>query len=250
MKSRPLIFSLLAFSFLLIALSFPVQAFFIYGESLPSTLYSFKMVSTLNYALALALLLNIPLLLRASSYLTLSIPLTTSLLFWNNFVTGYMNMGVSMETSLLASISFGIFTITLLSPKALQVLKDPTRRWWLQRQRATVTMPVEVKGCRINFENLQTYDLSTTGAFLVGFDEFDFEQTSEIGRVFDLSIAVSPLLKVKCEARMVRAVTDEDSRYPRGIGVQFLGISRKDQNKIDQYVKTDQPQYGRDSIAV
>ncbi|MCB0420016.1 MAG: PilZ domain-containing protein, partial [Bdellovibrionales bacterium] len=239
MNKRPLIFFILSIVFLGIALSFPFQAAWVYGEGLWDVANNIEMISFLNVLVMIALVAHIPLFLRASRWLILTLPATVVLVAWNNYVVGAMDMGASLPWIVSATAGFIALSGSLLAPSPRRLLLNPSLRWWLQKRRAKVVMPVEIKGCRFDLDHLKTFDLSTSGAYLTGFSDADWERTPEVGKVFDLSLALSPLLKIKCEAKLVRVSEKGTDSYPRGIGIQFVDLKRRDQQKMDRYLKTE-----------
>lgn len=239
MRKRPLLFLFLTLAFVAIAFSFPLQSAFVYGDGLFDIISTLKMISLLNVLVMVALVANVPLLLRASPFLVISVPFAMGVVLWNNYVVGSMNMGVTPQVALLASIGFVSLSATLLSPSIRNLLRNPAQRWWLQSRRAQLKMPAEIKGCRLDVDHLNTYDISSSGAFLTGFSDFEWENPPEMGKVVDLSLTLTPLLKVKCEAKLVRLSEGDGPNYPRGVGIQFVGMDRKDQVRINRYIRDE-----------
>lgn len=240
MKKRPRILFIIVSIFLLIVLSFPFQAAFLYGHRLQELSIILSKISLLNFLVALALLANIPLILRASRWLILSLPLTLILVGWNNWVVGMTGHDFSSKLTWVATGVFALLTGFIFSPTVWNLIREPKKRWWLQSLRRTVTLPMTIEPVRGSKLETKTYDLSRTGAFvsLSSWDELEYPMHE--GDVINVKFNLGTINRISCSAKVIRR-TDTSGQYPMGIGLHFLNLQRNHDRLLRRFVENNLP---------
>lgn len=235
MKKRPFILVAWALSFALIALSFPLQIGLTYGHSFKELSLIFSKITLLNWLVISALLVNIPLLLRASLWVSVSLPLTIGLVAWNNYVVAIVGHDFSESQTALATAGFILLNGLIFHPQVMLSLRQPRKRWWLQCPRKKIRVPIQVTSIRGPAIHLNTFDLSATGAFIPFGESFSPQTKYAPGKKISLKLSLDLLNEVRCSAEIIRSCPSQ-GHYPGGLGLRFLDLSRQDRKSLDSYL--------------
>lgn len=221
MKNRPLIFTLLALIHFCVAISFPVQIMVLYGHSLSEFSMILHKLTYPNLAVIAICLVNTALSLKAHPALKYTLPISMVLIGINNYLVSKFGVDYTALETTLATIVFIFGHGTLFFLNANEVLAQPSLRWWLVPRRFRMALPVWVKSSDGNYIPLQTFDISKSGAFLVGQESLpeSFKEGDEI------SMAIKgDDLTYHLKAKLVR-IHEAKGNYPKGVGIHFEAMS-------------------------
>lgn len=244
MRRRPRLLLVMALIFLGIVISFPVQVALLYGHGLSEIPQIVAKISLLNYLVALTLVGNIPLILRASQWLWVSLPFTLVLVGWNNWVVATAGQDFSPLVTWLATLTFSLLGGFMFVPSVWSLMREPKRRWWLQAQRKEVSLPITLKPVRGNPIAARTFDLSRTGAFIPLDESFKGTGAVVAGDIVVINFSLGSLSRISCNARVVRR-TEASGHYPEGLGLQFLELKRGHERILRDYMESLPETHGR-----
>ena len=245
MPKRPKLFPLLAFIFIGIAVSMPIQVIYLY-DLMPWQLFAiFNKITYLNFCVALLSLGNAYLLFRASPLLKFTIPLQIAVLAWNNFVVGYSAMHFSPQLALLSTLVFVLLCTPLLQPDIRFIMAHADRRWWLRPARYKSEVPITINPWVGKSMKANSFDISESGTFLSLKDILldgktldagvEGESTLKDGDNLKLTIHISTAHRILCDAKVVRT-TEAKGEYPAGIGIRFTSLKIKDKLYLKKHI--------------
>jgi hypothetical protein len=237
MTLRPKQFYLVSACMLFAAISFPFQVAWLYGHSLTEVQSIFAKLTHLNWLVLVSLLMGAYLYFQASRWIIIFAPIMLAIISYNNYQVGAFGGDFSLLQTTLASMGAGILFLPLFMPSSRAILRNPQRRWWRISKRHTKKVSATLNPFVGEMIQAQTYDLSQTGVFLALKDE-DLAHCPKVGDTVRLSFNVSPMKKIRCEARVVR-VAEPQGRYPMGIGLRFVEFDKSHQKSYSQFL-TDQ----------
>lgn len=151
-----------------------------------------------------------------------------SILLINLIIQNNQNFSISFTPfffiNLIILIPIGFF----ISKEIRTPFLNPHLRWWEQATRLNHTMTIKIYS-----EEFQTYDISVTGAFIKVENEMpDFE----IEEIVPIEIHLDEVT-IKCNAEIIWINSETDNNYPKGIGIAFDKIEKKDKKKIKNFIK-------------
>ncbi|MCB0355864.1 MAG: PilZ domain-containing protein [Bdellovibrionales bacterium] len=236
MPSRPRIFAFLALIFMLIATSMPLQIMMLYNHNLQDLNLVFNKISTLNLLVVFCLVLNIPLLLKASPMLRTSLPLTFFVIAWNNYVVSSFAQDYSLTTTTLSSLGFALLFTPFFAQKYRHLFNNPHLRWWLRSPRVKTSLHTLVQPHVGSRWITELFDISETG---IGVPVHNLKQSPlKIGDLTSLNIRLSQFKNLKCEAEIVR-LAPANGQYPAGMGLRFLGLPPKMRNELKHFINAN-----------
>jgi len=230
MKSRPLAITIFSLILLAVGLSVPVQA--AYLESFETF---FRSLTVLNAVMSTLCVLTAFAVFNVHNSLRVLLPLTFATVVFNNWWVGYVGFDFSMLQTTVASFAFAGLCCSLLEKNAFNVLRNPKLKWWNVAARKKINIPVTVKKLRGKALDIRAFDISESGMFLqdVGKEEF---RNYEIGERIEIDLHFNEILKVRCEAKVVRK-THRQGMYPAGMGLQFIDKNRETKSTLQRLVK-------------
>jgi hypothetical protein len=267
MKTRPKKLVVLAAFLMIMACSFPIQVMALYGHT-PLELSAIAgKLAPLNWAVMLLAPITAVMAYNASPWLLAALPALTALVFYNNWLVGSMSTDYGVATASLASAGFVIGMGMLLNRDALQVVLNPTLRWWMTPARKRLALPVRFKllsNRRTARKSedvydefyVKTYDLSEGGVFIPADQPGQLAGTAEarnlqvfatilrslaIGTQCYVCLPLKDVTFIQCRAEIVRN-TPGRGGYPAGVGLRFLGLSRGERKKLQRYLESVRPQ--------
>jgi hypothetical protein len=241
MRNRPKILLAITFIFLGIIVSLPVQVALLYGHAIDELVQMLTKISLLNLLVALSLVLNIPFILRASRWLSLSLPFSLIAIGWNNWVVASVGHDFSPSTTWVATLLFALLCGFVSLPVVWNLIKNPEQRWWLQAVRKAISLPMTLEPVRGSSIDMRTFDLSNTGAFVQVDDWSEFEYPMREGDVINVKFTIGTLNRISCSAQIVRR-NYESGHYPAGLGLRFIGLQRGHHRLLRQFVETQPDQ--------
>lgn len=229
MRSRPKELTYLAFILAGIALSFPLQIMWMFGDSPLDPAAVFCKLTPLNWTvMTLAALLS-GLVLNASPWVWFVSPAFVIATVWNHWLIAEVNGGAWAWMACLATLGVLATQSLLLRPEVFRVLMHPELRWWRTPGRARVL--VEAKVCPVSGGELlsRTFDLSENGAF-VAIDgsawltnhEGSFKKIT-LGSYCNLRLKLTQTSSFSCTAQVVRRA-EARGNYPAGFGLRFVAV--------------------------
>lgn len=240
MPNRPKLLGIISLVFFGIIASFPLQAAFLYGHGLDEVVMILSKISLLNFLVVIIIALNIPLVLRASRWLALSLPLSLLLVSWNNWIVANVGHDVSPVTAWIATFGFALLTAFVFIPQVWTLLRHPQQRWWLQALRRAISLPMTIEPVRGSSIETKTFDLSCTGAFIPIDNWGLFEHPMREGDVINVKFNLGTLNRISCSAQIVRR-TSPKGHYPSGIGLRFIGLQRGHDRLLRHFIRCQAP---------
>lgn len=184
----------------------------------------------------LATLIPVPFVLRANRQALMTLPLVVLVSGICHFIAG------GVELTRLGVITYGYWLVIavfsylaiLADEQVLALIEDPSKRWWLSSPRKQLKLRVDVQNVKGQSIPLRTFDISQSGAFIPSNTFIDLENELQPGDQILLNLHLGDQ-SIKCNARVARVVRHPD-RYPRGMGLQFMGIDRQSKRLLKRYI--------------
>lgn len=217
MKNKPLylkLFPLLAFG---IAISFPLQIYFLYDIPLQNVKSIFSMLTPLNIISMIAFFTISLLTLTLSKQIYKVIPALLFLLFANNAIVGLYGTDYSLIQVGLSFIAFGISLKPFYNREIRAIILNPQLRWWNTPARYEVMKPLQLHSDTFEM-NSKTLNISTTGVF-AEVKDLEKIENFQLNQVIDVKMIGSNAFKLK--AKIVRK-TLGDENMPSGFGLEFV----------------------------
>ncbi len=224
MRKRPIALFIFSICMMGVALSFPIQVTYLQDfESM------FKMLTVLNIIVMVLCAVTSAAVFKLHKSFRVLLPITVVAVIFNNWWVGYVGFNFEPLQTSFASLMFIGLCSVLLEKSTYRVLANPKLKWWDVPKRSKITVPVTltplVRGLPLS---KKSFDISETGFFMQGLEPKELEQFN-VGEKFVVCINFSKILKVRCEAKVVRKSTKKGI-YPTGVGLQF--------EEIDERVRT------------
>lgn len=242
MRSRPRELTFLALVLAGIALSFPLQIVWLFGDSLLDPGAIFCKLTPLNWlVMALAGLLS-ALLLYASRWVWLVSGIFVVATIWNNWLIAEVNGGSWAWIACLATVAVLASQVILLRPEVRRVLAHPELRWWRTPGRERVS--VEARLCPVSGGELvsRTFDLSENGAFIgieaaawLTHHEGSFRKIT-LGSYCNLRLKLNQTTSFSCTAQIVRRAAP-CGNYPAGFGMRFVGVGVPERKVLHGFLR-------------
>lgn len=236
MNKKPIIFRFVAFLMVAISLSFPIQAFVVYGYSLSELGMAFQQISFLNWICVSTMLLCGWCVHRASPHVRWVAPITFAVVALNNLVVGTYGTDFSLATTMSGALGFGLVFLPLVTKEARFVLSNPRNRWWLRAERIKRQLPATLNPYVGSTIQAEVFDISSSGAFIHVEDHEDL--TPQVGDKLRLSINVGGFRNVKCEAQIVRLDGRPKGVYPTGMGLSFKNMDRQSFKDLQRFLRS------------
>jgi hypothetical protein len=251
----------LAAFLLILACSFPVQVMALYGHTPLELAAIAGKLAPLNWAIMVLAPATAWLAYRASPWLMAALPTLTILVFYNNWLVGAVGNDYSPGTAALASAAFVLGLAALLNREALQVILNPSSRWWMTPFRRRIALPVRFKllsrgrtqrKSQDAYDEfyIRTFDLSESGAFIPleqpGHAAGEAESRNlqifsailrnlAVGTQCYICLPLKDVSFIQCRAEVVRN-TPGRGEYPAGVGIRFLGMSRAEKRRLSAFI--------------
>jgi len=113
-------------------------------------------------------------------------------------------------------------------------------------ERKSVSLPMVIEAPYTQAFSVSTYDISIGGAF-IGFDDMDrsmnktavFGKRSgiKVGDRIRISILVGRFQKITCEGRVARIEEQSLGKYPDGLGLQFVNLSKRSVKLLNSLIE-------------
>jgi hypothetical protein len=178
MRNKPIYLELLAFFFIVVALSFPIQVFLLYDYSIMEIEAVFEQLTLLNWGVITFSLLTSYLVWTVHSSIYIAMALTSVLVLLNNLFVGLVSVDYTMKQT---SIATGLFLIPILPVfvgRFHAVLMQPKLQWWRTARRFSKILVVDIIP-KVGGKPVlaKTINVSTTGALLEVPEAFNLRET-------------------------------------------------------------------------
>lgn len=227
MRNKPLylkLFPLLAFG---IALSFPLQIFYLYGIPVTNVSKVFSMLTPLNLLTMAALMVTAVLTVTLNKAIYKFIPALLLLIFANNAIVGLYGTDYTL---LQVGLSFGLFGLSLkpfYSEDIKAVIMNPKLRWWESAKRYNVIKPLQLNTEMLKINSVTT-NISKSGIF-AEINEKEMLEKFDLNQVIDVKILGKNNITLK--AKIIRK-SEGENKQPSGFGLEFI----KDANHKKNYI--------------
>jgi hypothetical protein len=230
MRTKPIIFNILALFFLGIAISFPLQIAYLYENDLfhweDWKSIMIKM-TPLNYAVVFISLTNSILNFKVSPLIKYTLPIGIFITAINNYFVGVWGHDFNLLQTSLATLGLTIVSYSFVFTSSYSLLKNPRSQWWKIPIRYKQSLPVWIESNNKTRVLTSTFDISKTGTFLSDMNQYTKNLMEElnIGEHINLYISTQKG-DLKIQGIVVRKEFRTKGNYPTGMGVQFstLGI--------------------------
>lgn len=217
MPRKPLFISIMAFMFMSLAISFPVQVAYMFHYGPLDIAPIFTKLTPLNYVLMGLFMVTAYLTYTTNKLIFLLLPFMNFFVFLNNFVVAEYGQIYSHAQTLVASTLFLLLTLSFYQKDIYQIYNDIRFRWWLTSPRYQKIVPITLKYNDQVIET-KTFDISQTGMFIECDDRY---QMFKIPNMQDIEIILHNGHKIiPLKAKIVRKSIAK-GHYPAGLGVQI-----------------------------
>lgn len=234
MTKKPIVFNIVPFILLAIAISFYFQIAFLLDLQFSEFFRILSHVTLPNWITMVCLSATAFVLFRGNKWAKLLMPLTVFALIWNNYLVSAYANNYSLVQTLTASLFFPLLFLPFYSKANQKLLSDKRNHWWEPARRKAHIAPVTVNPFVSSSFNSRSYDVSKSGLFLQ-LDEVAWEALPKVGERVNLSITLDTLRKVRCEAVIVR-LDEAKGNYPRGMGLHFTELSSDSRRTLNTFL--------------
>ncbi len=236
MKTRPPLLYLMAALNCALILGFPIQVFLINEHEWTEIIPVFSELTLLNWFVMGVLAGQIPLILRGSRFLSLTVPFTGILIAFNNWIVSSVGFDYSMTQTAMATMGFTATQTLWFHPTIRILFVNPASRWWMTRVREKMQIPIQIWTTNGMPIVTSVYDISPGGVFV----HFSIESLKQCGiKVGDpirLRLRLGSVYRLTAQAKVVRFAKAQ-GQYPEGIGLKFVAMSRQDQLILEKFLE-------------
>jgi hypothetical protein len=210
----------------MIALSFPVQIYFLYKIDLSNIEKIFTMLTPINLLSMSVLTLSSILTLFMAKSIYKIVPVLLALLFINNAIVGLYGSDFTLIQVGLGFVLMAFSLKPFYSEKVRSVIMNPKLRWWETPKRFSLrkSLAIRINGFEIFSE---ATNFSKTGIFTQVKEESALE-LMKLDDVVDINIIGNS--EVKIQAKIVRK-SNHDTENP-GLGLEII----KGQEHTEKYL--------------
>lgn len=235
MRSRPWVLFAMALSYSVIAISFPLQVFFLYEHTWNETPEALSKLTLVNWLVMASLVTGAILFYRGSTKMVPAAIMISLLVLGNNTLVGLFGDDYNLWQTVSASVMFGGMHLILLNPEVQRLIRQPELRWWRTAYRQKLTIPVVIRAKNYHQLDFDSFDISDSGIFLkVPTDILRNLKGLKLNEVIHLNMKFDTLNQIRCHARITR-ISEGGGIYPSGIGVEFTDLSAKDRKRIHRF---------------
>ena len=112
-------------------------------------------------------------------------------------------------------------------------------------QRTRLSLPLVINTPVTQEFSVKTFDISLTGAFLpyedlkssMAFTSLIGKRTGiKVGDLVDIKIFIGRFSQIACQARVVRYNFSDENLPPKGIGIEFVNLNKKNQRNLQNLI--------------
>ncbi len=242
MKKRPLVFSIQGWTFILLAVSFPIQIIVKEDLNFNSWGLAFSLLTPLNWATLLTFLILACFSFQARPILKVLLPLSFTLVALNNLMAADI-LGEKAFSNLMLTIgpataaySVFIYYIMFKSNQAY-VLENPNLHWWKVAQRFQISFPLWFAQKGQALQRANSFDIATGGLFIpidvASSQEANYHEGETLQLHLDLLGQV-----IQCQGRLARIQHRPKGGYPAGLGVQLESLDFTTAHVLKSFLKS------------
>lgn len=232
MRKKPKELIALSLFFGAIAVGMPLQIMFMYGHTPLEGVAIMAKLAPLNWAVMVLAAASALLAYHGSPYCLAVVPMLSYTVIQNNWLVAEIGSDFSPFVAGLGTLGYFAGCSPIFTKRVRDVLLNPERRWWFTPHRRRVQMPVLIGNDGLEFIS-STFDLSETGAFIVGRPQL---AGIKPGRVFYIFFDLKRSQRIQCRAQVVRNVGARGN-YPEGVGVRFLDIGPRERELLAEFTR-------------
>jgi hypothetical protein len=233
MAKRPFLFTLVPIVLLSTCASFYFQTAIVLKVSFTQYVKIISHITPSNWITMVFMILSGIVIMKASKWAKLLMPLTFAIVCWNNYLVAVKTNNFTTAQIVLAVFLFALLFAPLYNKKIQLVLSDKKHQWWLRPFRKRHKLAVRVIP-HTDFPSFEatTYDVSKTGLFLILDHLLDWSHLPKIEDNVKLNVTMDDAQTFLCEARVVR-LENAKGIYPRGVGFQFTTLTDEAQKNLN-----------------
>ncbi|MDP7319355.1 MAG: PilZ domain-containing protein [Bacteriovoracaceae bacterium] len=217
MKTKPLYLTLFPIFAFLLALSFPLQIYYLYQTPLHDLAKIFSMLTPLNLLTMTTLILTSVLTLSLNKWVYKIVPLLLLTLFINNAVVGLYGTDYTLAQVCVSFVLFALSLKPFYKNEIKAVIQNPRLRWWQTPKRYNMIKPLRISSEHFNIYS-QSVNVSETGIF-AEIQEKELLESLKVNDIVKLDIIDKD--KITLEAKVVRVNSNHEVQ-PDGFGLHFL----------------------------
>lgn len=235
MKVRPPLLYLMAAINLALIFGFPLQVFMINEHEWKEIIPVFSELTLLNWAVMGVLAAQIPLILRGSRFLSMTVPFTAVMIAINNWIVSKVGFDYSITQTLMATAAFSATQCLWFHPTVRILFVNPAARWWMTRVREKMQIPIQIWTPDGMPMVTSAYDISIGGLF-VNFSVESLQACGlKVGDQIRLRMRLGSVYRLTVQAEIVRFAKARGA-YPEGMGLKFVAMSRQDQIILEKFL--------------
>lgn len=235
MRSRPWVLFVMAFAYLTIALSFPIQIYFLYEHNFSELREVLAKLTFVNWLVILGLGAGSVLFYRGSTKMIPAAIGVSLLVIGNNVLVGLFGDDFNLWQTMAASVLFGSLHLSLLNGEVQKLIKQPELRWWRTAYRQKMRISVVMRSKNYNQLAFESFDISDTGIYLgVSNDMIAQLKGLKLNEEVQLTMKFDTLNQIRCHGRLTR-ISQGGGNYPSGFGIEFTDLSAKDRKRIHRF---------------
>ena len=154
--------------------------------------------------------------------------------------------------TLLATALFSLTVSTIYFTSALDIILNPSLKWWNIPIRYQKNIPVWIKLSGEKFFLENTFDISKNGVFIsegkkkeTHSPDNNYTNNISLGDLVTLSIPIrGENDDFQCKAEVIRK-TDGKGNYPEGVGFRFLDLHVKDKLFLRKIINRNEISYAQ-----
>lgn len=218
MRNKPLYLTLFPLLSALIALSFPIQIYFIYKIPINDYERIFSMLTPLNLVSMSSLFIASVLTLFLNKWIYKVIPILLFVLFGNNAIVGLYGTDYTLVQVCLSFVLFSISLKPFYKKEIKAVILNPRLRWWKTPTRYQLNKPIQLHSEKFELHS-ETINLSTSGIFAKVLQK-DLLDSIDLNDVINLKIG-DDNTPINLKAKVVR-INSSLEHQPDGFGLEIL----------------------------
>ncbi|MBT4792474.1 MAG: PilZ domain-containing protein [Halobacteriovoraceae bacterium] len=218
MISKPLYLTLFPFLAFGIALSFPIQIYYLYKIPLTDIERIFSMLTPLNILNMIVLFLAGAMTLKLNKAIYKIVPVLLIITLINNAIVGLYGSDFSL---IQVGLSFVLLSLSLkpfYQSEIQAIILNPKLRWWKTPKRYDLKQPIMIKSNNIEI-NSESINMSTTGLF-AKIEEPDLLDSIKHDDIFTIQLLKNNQ-EIELQVKVVR-INIANKYQPNGLGLEII----------------------------
>jgi len=241
MKEKPEIFNYLAYLYIVIAISIPLQIMMMY-RIWPQNIFEVSgKISPSNMLIMITAAIGAALLYAVVKPIVYVVPAFLLITAWNNYLIASYNTNYNPSVLIGSWVLLSFFHVFLLTPESRNAIANSSLRWWKTPARRRIRVPSKLKPVNGSEISGSTHDLSETGVFVPIDPHSPLHQQIRklkeirIGQSVSLRLSLDQLKILNCRGEVVRKQL-ASGHHPAGVGIRFVAMNSKDRKMLQAYL--------------